>query len=76
MWGSKSIASESIICTRDPKIGIDGVFQTSPEIKKVTAVREKTGSRRRRDAVEKKMQKFVISDNRRSKTGYIELLWR
>lgn len=44
IWGSKNIAPEPIICTRDPKIGTDGVFQTYLEIKKkkVTVVRQKT----------------------------------
>lgn len=43
IWGSKNIAPEPIICTRHPKIGTDGVFQTYLENKKVAVVREKTG---------------------------------
>lgn len=50
IWCSKNIAPQTIICTRDPKSGTDGVFETCLEIKKVTAVSEKAGSRRRRDA--------------------------
>lgn len=38
---SKNVAPEPIICLRDLRIGTDGVFQTSLEIKKITVVEKK-----------------------------------
>lgn len=76
----KSIAPGPLICPRDLKIGTDGVFQTYLQRKKVTMMRGKAGSRRR-DIVRRKMQKLVGDcqcgqEERESKTGCIELLWR
>lgn len=71
-------------CTRNPKIGTDGVFQTCLDIKKVTVVRgEKGGGGGTEEEEgccgERKADLVVTSGDRkkeRDKAGYVELLWR